>query len=379
MATVPPNVAAARQQVIDSDYYALGYLALCVASYSAEKANPKEVEAAIAANVPLIGQIGDVPGKWTLDWGPGITSNFFDWKANLLFVASYRDPASNLPIFTAVVIRGTDTTAGFFGVITQLREDVEPGCQVQWPGGDGPCATEQQSASSQPYVAKGTYKGFQDLITLSGTNHTTQSQQFQSLTEFLAEFLPTVADTESPLPLVVTGHSLGGCQTSPVALWVGSQPAAQSGITIVPNSFAAPTAGNQAYADLYLKTFPHARRWFNTFDLVPMAYSELQSIHNLWSAGPFTCGIKLPWWGKPLLAVIEDDVAKLQYAHEGGTATRQLTGSCGKAATSWGGQLEYQHFAPCGYWNLMIAQYASSLGSLQYPQWVTPPPLQQCS
>lgn len=52
--------------------------------------------------MPNLGQIGDVPGKWTLDWGPGITSNFFKWKANRMFVASYRDPASNLPVFTAV-------------------------------------------------------------------------------------------------------------------------------------------------------------------------------------------------------------------------------------------------------------------------------------
>ena len=362
MSEVPANVAAARQQVITTDYYALGYLALCVASYSDETGSPKAVEAAVEAFVPAIGQIGDVPGKWTLDWGPAVTTNLLSWKANLLFAASYRDPASNLPIFSAVVIRGTDTSAGFLGVITQVKEDLEPGRQVPWPGSAG-----TQPGPGTPCIAHGTFEGFQDLIGLQGVNRSTQAKQ--TVSEFLAEFLPAYADGAAPLPLIVTGHSLGGCQTSPMALYVNGQASAQSGVTVVPNSFAAPTAGNPAFANLYLSTLPNARRWFNTFDLVPMAFAGLATMSDLWSVAPYTCGCKLPFWAPPVLDLLKFEVRDLQYAHEGGTANRQLNGACGPVSGKfpWGAQLEYQHFIPHGYWDLMVSQYSSVLGSLVRP------------
>jgi hypothetical protein len=371
--SVPANVAAARQQAITTDYYALGHLALCVASYADGGAFfPDKIKKAITQYVPKIGTIGKVPGNWTLDWGPAITANLLHWKANLLFAASYRDPDSNLPIFSAVVIRGTDTSAGIAGLVLQMEEDLEPGCQVPWPdGGTGACATPAQSASTTPYIARGTFKGFNDLIALTGVNQATQ--QTQTLADFLTAFLPQYADSSAPLPLVVTGHSLGGCQTSPIALYIASQAAAESGVTIVPHSFAAPTAGNQAFADLYLRTFPNARRWFNTFDLVPFAFNDLATVGNLWSVAPYNCGAPIPGWAQPFLNHFTNEVANLNYAHENGSATRQLTGACGSVSGSdlWAAQLEYQHFPPCGYWALMAKQYQNTLGSLQYPSWVT--------
>lgn len=367
MSEVPANVAAARQQAITTDYYALGYLALCAASYSDETGSPKAIEAAVEAFVPAIGQIGDVPGKWTLDWGPAVTTNLLSWKANLLFAASYRDPASNLPIFSAVVIRGTDTEAGFLGVLTQVKEDLEPGRQLLWPSGAGDCATAEQSASDVPYIARGTFKGFHDLIGLQGVNRSTQAKQ--TVSDFLDEFLPLYADSAAPLPLIVTGHSLGGCQTSPLALYINGLPSVQSGVTVVPNSFAAPTAGNPAFANLYLSTLPHARRWFNTFDLVPKAFADLATMSDLWSVAPYTCGCKLPFWAPPVLDVFKLETRDLQYAHEGGTADRQLNGACGTVTGKfpWGAELEYQHFIPHGYWDLMVNQYSSVLGSLARP------------
>lgn len=367
MSQIPANVAAARQQAITTDYYALGYLALCMVAYLDEGAEPGVIEAAIAKEVPSLGQIGGVPGTWTLDWGPAITTNLLSWRANLMYAASYRDPASTLPIFSAVVIRGTDLSAGFLGVLTQLKEDVEPGCQLLWPSEAGACADAAQSTSATPYVARGTFTGFNDLIGLRGVNHATQATQ--TVGEFLAGFLPAYADGAAPLPLVVTGHSLGGCQTSPMALYVNGQASAQSGVTVVPNSFAAPTAGNRAFANLYLTTLPHARRWFNTFDLVPMAYDALDTMRQLWSQGPYSCGVPLPFWAPPVLDILKLDVDGLQYAHEGGTANRQLNGACGTTSGAkfpWGAQLEYQHTLTT-YAKLMLNQYASVLGSVTLP------------
>jgi hypothetical protein len=376
MTDVPANVAAARQQVIGSDYYALGYLALCIASYSDAGESADKIKAAIAANVPTIGQIGDVPGTWTLDWGPAITTSILSWKANLMFAASYRDPASNLPLFSAVVIRGTDITAGFLGVLKQIHEDLEPGCQLIWPTAKGLCANETESASITPYISRGTHTGFKDLIGLQGLNQSTQ--QTQVLGEFLDGWYQQYANDGAPLPMVVTGHSLGGCQTSPIAFyayWAAAKYA--SGVTIVPNSFAAPTAGNGGFVDEYLRLMPNARRWYNTFDIVPMAFDSLTTMPDLWSVSPYSCGISIPDWATVFVDLFKTDVGNLTYRHEQGSAVRALTGICGSTGSSkdpWGAELEYQHFPPCGYWNLMVNQYASSLGSLQYPPWVTPAP-----
>ena len=379
MTTTPPNVAAARQQAIDTDYYALGHLALCIASYSDAGGTEEEIRAAIAANVPSLGQIGNVPGTWTLDWGPAITTSILSWKANLLFAASYRDPSSNLPIFSAVVIRGTDITAGFLGVLKQLHEDLEPGCQLLWPYGIGACADEKQSSSSAQYIARGTFHGFQSLLTLQGLNQSTQESQ--TLGDFLAAFVPANSDATAPLPLVVTGHSLGGCQTSPVARWINGQSWIDSGVVVVPHSFAAPTAGNAAFANAYVDELPNARRWFNSFDIVPMAFDQLATMDDLWFVSPYNCLVKPSSLESGAIGLLKTDVGKLQYAHEGGNSARLLNGACGSPSTTvtgtsdrWGAQLEYEHFPPCGYWNLMVNEYESTLGALAYPPWVQPAP-----
>ncbi|HEX8154666.1 MAG TPA: hypothetical protein VF698_16150, partial [Thermoanaerobaculia bacterium] len=285
----------------------------------------------------------------------------------------YRDPSTGIPIFSAVVIRGTDISAGFLGVVKQLHEDVEPGCQVVW-GSDasGACANESESSSITPYIARGTYNGFKDLISLQGLNQSTQATQ--TLGEFLADFVPANASNIAPLPLVVTGHSLGGCQTSPVALYVNGLPSVTAGgVTVVPNSFAAPTAGNGGFVTDYLNQLPNARRWFNTLDAIPMAFNSLAAIKTLWDP----CGDAIPGWASAAIDVLITDVGHLTYAHEAGNATRQLTGACGSttgASDPWGAQLEWQHFPPCGYWALMAAQYGAQLGAMSYPAWVTPVP-----
>lgn len=380
--TVPQSVVDARRQALTSDYFALGYLALCAASYSDESGVPSAIEQAIETNVPSMTALThwSTPGYWQLEWGPAITQQRLSWKANLLFAASYREQSSKLPVFTAVCIRGTDTTAGVRGVLTQLREDLGAHCQRQWgtPVEDAStfalfgCASGSESQSSTPYVAAGTLLGLDDLLGLTGKNQTTGDQQ--TVEQFLTSFVPQYASADAPLPVVVTGHSLGGCQTSVVAMALQGLPLfGDGGAVIAPNSFAAPTAGNQAFADLYLKTFPHARRWYNTFDLIPFAFDALPGMQELWSGGVYAaCSDPIPSDAKFLLALIERDIRGLQYVHENGTATRSMAGSCmpaGQSRHPWVGQLEYQHFLPCGYWANMLKNYKSVLGPMDRPTW----------
>lgn len=377
MTTIPQNVIDARQRVINSDYFALGYLALSIAAYDAESDQPPQLIAAItdAVNNQMNGITHwDVPGYWQLEWGPAITMNRFSWRANLLFVASYRDKASKLPIFTAVSIRGTDTSAGIRGLITQIREDLAVHCQKKWgePVGEDVaaftlfgCASHDQSFSSTPYVAAGTMLGMKDLLGLTSNG--------QNVTQFLGSFLPQFASTDAPLPVIVTGHSLGGGQVSVMSLSLNSLPPFQSkGAVILPNSFASPMSGNKAFTDLYSATFPNLRRWYNTFDLIPFVFGDLDGIANLWDKGPYAaCSDPIPEDAKILLSLFKHDVNRLQYVHESSGA-RPFNGRCQPPAKRqpWFSQLGFQHLTPCGYWSPMSSTYAKVLGPMDYPTWM---------
>ncbi|HEX6099684.1 MAG TPA: hypothetical protein VF432_25440 [Thermoanaerobaculia bacterium] len=350
--TIPANVTAARAQVSASDYYALGYLTLSIASYYMDAQGAP-------APADLIGGIDSQfsnPGTWQLEWGPAVSSH----DANLLYVASYRDQASNLPIFAAVVLRGTDIHTGLWGILSQLKEDLGGGTQQAWPSGGAK-------------IAAGTYSGMNEMLSLQAGG--------QTLVEFLGTFLPQYPG----VPLVVTGHSLGGCLTSAIALDLASQPAC-SGVTIVPVTFAAPTAGNPDYVALYTKTFPSCVRWFNTWDLVPMAFVDMQNMDNAWGQGIYTnnplspfrnCNAPMGGTAHAIVAGIQSDVDANQWAHEQGSFERALNGQClatsgSSADENWYSELLLQHLPACGYWTLMTKQYGSTLGPVTYPSWAPP-------
>jgi len=158
--TIPPNVTAARAQVASSDYYALGYLTLSIASYYMD-AQGAPAPAQLISGIES--QFSNA-GTWQLEWGPAVSSH----DANLLYVASYRDQASNLPIFAAVVLRGTDIHTGLLGILSQLREDLGGGTQVSWPSGDA-------------LIAQGTYDGMNEMLSLQADG--------QTLPQFLGTFL----------------------------------------------------------------------------------------------------------------------------------------------------------------------------------------------
>jgi hypothetical protein len=353
MTTIPTDVTAARALATSSDYYALGYLTLSIASYYMDAKgapSPSDLISGIQSQF-------STPGTWQLEWGPAISSH----DANLLYVASYRD-SNNNPVFAAVVLRGTDIHTGLLGILSQLKEDLGGGSQQSWPSGGA-------------LIAQGTYDGMNEMLSLEANSQT------------VADFLGTFLKSYPGMPLVVTGHSLGGCLTSAVALNL-AQSIDQSTTPIVPVTFAAPTAGNQAYVDLYTQTFPSAVRWFNSWDLVPMAFNEIWNMYNAWGKSVYSndplspfmkCNAPLGANAYAAITAIKDLVGSNQYAHETGTFQRALSGQCLATSSSssstdenWYAELLLQHLPACGYWTLMTKQYASALGGVTYPSWAPP-------
>src|SRR5947209_6083519 len=222
----PITIDKARLQVMTSDFFALCYLMLCQLAYTDEN-NGDTARAQIKKLLPdMPVPQNTVPGKWRLGWGPEVTQD----NSNLMYAAEFVT-TDDKPVFSAIVIRGTDTQAKPSGIIVQLIEDIAASTMVTFPEGN----------TTGAKIALGSKLGFDILNGFKDSG--------KSVTQYAIEF----ARNNPGAPIVVTGHSLGGCQTTVMAMHLSSVVPGTS--KIVPNTFAAPTAGNQAFIDLYQHAF----------------------------------------------------------------------------------------------------------------------------
>lgn len=195
-------------------------------------------------------------GQWSLVWGPCAYIDDVLYTDNLVYVAYNATTQAY-----AVVVRGTDLV--FSGsTFIDLFEDLEVSITASLPFAGPP---------ADAWIALGTATG------LGIINDFTDPSSNQTLVEYLS--------SQEPSTLYVTGHSLGGCLASVLA------PSLQSSLQqptypIIPYTFAAPTAGNAAYATWYSQAFPESYRYYNTNDAIPMAWNNLDGIAALFSPGP---------------------------------------------------------------------------------------------
>lgn len=168
-------------------------------------------------------------GPWTLEWGPSNNAG------NLVFVAL--NSSKNV---YAVAVRGTveDDVTGFF---TNILEDLDSLSLVPW-------LYPQSVTGAQ--IASGTNIALAQVIAMT-----------DPVTDLgLLDYLRSVI-SGSNAQVIVTGHSLGGTLSSVVAPWIADQlpKAGNTGtVAVTPYTFAAPSAGNQAFVDYYTKLFPNS-------------------------------------------------------------------------------------------------------------------------
>jgi triacylglycerol lipase len=184
---------------------------------------------------------------WQLAWGPVLHVK----SDNLMYVAKLNGAEEY-----AVVVRGTDLSPINIHV---LKEPYVP----------------------DALVAEGTIYG---LAALTGMR---DADRGKTVLEFLSVCPPS--------SIYVTGHSLGGCLTTVIALWLKYQFASSSvpQTDILAYTFAAPSAGNQQFADWYTNNSGViSYRYFNTIDLIPMAWTNVPGIKDLFPPSP-TCPIEM--------------------------------------------------------------------------------------
>lgn len=228
-----------------------------------------------------------VAGGWKIVWGPATQGE------DLVYVAS------NGSGQYAVVVRGT-----VFTRVEDVIQDVRMGTQEPLPF----------TASSFPgaQVSKGVVESWTNIDNMVSSVSGSGSGP-------LLPFLQKLTGSPS---LLVTGHSLGGQMATVLAAWFQST---LSDATVLPLTFAAPTAGNPAFASAFDSVFGSAVRYYNTLDVVPRIWTEdgLESIKSLYPGGP-QCG--------PLCkAAVDRALSLLQ--------KRSLTYAQPSASTSLSGQL----------------------------------------
>lgn len=236
--------------------FSIAMLQLCQISYKPRK----QIPGLIANMKPLA-----PGGVWFCIWGPAEDYEL----ANLAFIAGY-SPGPSQPMFAAVVIRGTDLTIMEpVAAAMQLWEDLDaadPG-PLPW--------TPNYPAA---LIAGGTSDTLEIIQGMVSANMTLNI----ALTNFLAG--PGKGSF-----VAVTGHSLGGCAATVVAPWLRTALTSYTG-AMIPVTFAAPTAGNPAFASYFNQMFPYSLRYQNPLDVIPLAFEDLSGMEDIY----LNWGLELP-------------------------------------------------------------------------------------
>src|SRR4051812_26700788 len=181
-------------------------------------------------------------------------------------------------------------------------------------------------------VASGTLDG---LTTIQGLADFPQPPNQETLAQFLTTFFAKPPNAK--VTTVVTGHSLGGCLASIVAMWIRTLPLPNCQGTIQPITFAAPTAGNGNFAKYYNELFPSARRFQNTLDVIPLAYYNLNLIDSIYGGL-----LPTPDFVKVGLALMQESIAGLGYTQPA-QGQQILPGTQLASDTDWYAQALHQH------------------------------------
>ena len=186
-------------------------------------------------------------GPWTLRWGPAVNDGI------LGYVARGADGTY------ALAFRGTDVDGSVSGSLQNLLADAN-GFVVPW-------LYPQQAGSPQQISA-----GINGALALAiGLTAPTTDVS-------LLDFLRGLAKTGT-LDLMVTGHSLGGALAIVATGWLNDQlPKVEPlKFSLWPQTFAAPTMWNAAFATNFAETFTYYAA-VNSNDVVPMGWANLNGV-----------------------------------------------------------------------------------------------------
>ncbi|MCZ8224132.1 MAG: lipase [Microcystis sp. LE19-84.1B] len=210
-------------------------------------------------------------GQWTILWGPVIyyhDPKNQNWD-NIMYVAKGENAETNNPQYV-VAIAATNPKSSF----DWLQEDAATHNMVSW----------STQFPERGKISQGTNTGITILQNLKDSSN-------RSLLEFLTQEIPSQSD--QPIEIITTGHSLGGALSPVMALWLYENQATWNPtgkqITVNTQFSAGATPGDQTFSDYYGNTQPglnQSSRLWNSLDIVPHAWNiqQLQQIPTLYQS-----------------------------------------------------------------------------------------------
>jgi acetyl esterase/lipase len=176
---------------------------------------------------------------------------------------------------------------------------------------------------------------------VQASNLTTATWNGQTLGDYLTKTIPSTAT------VTVTGHSLGGNLATVLGSWLSYQ-RGPAGSTPDPNTqvytYAAPSAGNSAFATGFNARLPNSYRYWNSLDAIPHAWETLLELEWIYSG----IGIPTPSWAKDTIDGLEIALAASEvyynsvYTQPNGAGT-ELTGTASSSSTTFIAEVAYQH------------------------------------
>jgi Lipase (class 3) len=218
-------------------------------SAAAPGPSPESAEAHIARiQTGIAGYLADTSlatgGNWTVVW-VGMYPQKKPNDNNLAYIAT--GPSGEL----AVVIRGTTNDY-------ETKEDEDCGEQVD-------CRQILRDGK----VSKGMRQAFENIVEMG----------------LVAALKKQVSGTTTTI--YVTGHSLGGALATMVALYLKGQRWDDAKPTLALYTFAAPTAGDAAFAAAVNALSPAPMCYVNAYDVVPLGYADLSQVSTLYTDVPY--------------------------------------------------------------------------------------------
>lgn len=214
------------------------------------------------------GTLTNLNNGWSAVWTADT-----DINGNLAFIA-YNGSSQYV-----VAIRGSILDFSWQAFDNWFKQDLNVFEQTAW---------SFPSSSAKPMISQGSSDGLNDLTQLIDSS---VGSSGQTMYEFLA-----ANAIGSGISIGVVGHSLGGNLATVYAPWLLYQ-LQQNNLTpptLFPvMTFAAPTAGNQAFAEAYDSSFPNSWRYYNEIDIVPLASDAIRSANQLYSPSPEASSIEI--------------------------------------------------------------------------------------
>lgn len=217
------------------------------------------IGADIAMTLSSIAYCDDIPSAvskylpgWTVAWLPTKAI-----QGNLAFIAFNG-------VQYVVAIRGSILNFSWAAFDNWFKQDFNILEQTPWK--------YSKNTSTKPMISLGASEGLNNLLSLKNSSG-------ETILAFLMEHA-----VKKRKFLCVTGHSLGANLSTVFAPWLLYQ--IQQAGQPVPGifsvlTFAAPSAGNKAFAEQFDASFTNSWRFYNVIDIVPFSANNISGLGNL--------------------------------------------------------------------------------------------------